>query len=165
MTKEEVLDKVGTGFLKGYGKSSAIRLDVRMARLYAHKGLDLDNGRTLRFLLRKDASDVPGTIADELGISRSQMTGVADQLEKMGYVTRVRDRRDRRVQHLVLTEAGRAAAEDLEGHCQMFHFTVMSYLDEEELRTFFRVRKQIEDEMLRQLDLYDKTGSFQKKGK
>ena len=41
----------------------------------------------------------------------------------------------------------------------------MSYLDEEELRTFFTVRKQIEDEMLRQLDLYDKTGSFQKKGK
>ena len=115
--------------------------------------------------MRKDASDVPGTIADELGISRSQMTGVADQLEKMGYVTRVRDSRDRRVQHLVLTEAGRAAAEDLEGHCQMFHFTVMSYLDEEELRTFFMVRKQIEDEMLRQLDLYDKTGSFQKKGK
>ena len=159
MTKEEVLEKVGTGFLKGYGKSSGIRLDVRMARLYAHKGLNLDNGRTLRF------SDVPGTIADELGISRSQMTGVADQLEKMGYVTRVRDSRDRRVQHLVLTEPGRAAAEDLEGHCQMFHFTVMSYLDEEELRTFFKVRKQIEDEMLRQLDLYDKTGSFRKKGK
>ena len=165
MTKEEVLEKVGKGFLKGYGKSSGIRLDVRMARLYAHKGLNLDNGRTLRFLLRKDASDVPGTIADELGISRSQMTGVADQLEKMGYVTRVRDSRDRRVQHLVLTEPGRAAAEDLEGHCQMFHFTVMSYLDEEELRTFFKVRKQIEDEMLRQLDLYDKTGSFRKKGK
>lgn len=165
MTREEVLDQVGNGFLKGYGKSSGIRMDARMARLYAHKGLSLDNGRTLRFLLRKDASDVPGTIADELDISRSQMTGVADQLEKMGYIERVRDTRDRRMQHLVLTDAGRAAAQDLEGHCQMFHFTVMSYLDEEELRTFFRVRKQIEDEMLRQLDLYDNSGSFQKKGK
>ena len=165
MTKEEVLDQVGTGFLKGYDKSSGARMDARMARLYAHKGFSLDNGRTLRALLRKDASDVPGTIADELDISRSQMTGVADQLEKMGYIERVRDSRDRRVQHLVLTDAGRAAAQDLEDHCQEFHLTVMSRLDEEDLRTFFKVRKQIEEEMLHQLDLYDETGSFSRKVK
>ena len=164
MSHEMVFEKLNERFLKTAKKKSGTTMDERVSRLYALKGFTLETGRALRFLVGKDASDVPGEIADILGISRSQMTGIADYFEKLGYVERIRDKEDRRKQHLVLTKVGREVAQDLEDFCREFHLTVSDYIDDDDLITYFKVKKQIESEMLDQLDAYDKTGSFRKKG-
>ena len=162
MDRDEILKKVDTAFLK---RKTGVSMDERMSRLYAIKGYGLEQGRVLRFLLKEGAPDIPGIIADRLGISKSQMTGIVDSFEKIGCLKRIRDEKDRRVQHLALTDEGKRAARELEDYCQSFHITVMEYIDSKDLAVYFKVRKQIENEMLRQLSIYGQTGHFEKKEK
>jgi DNA-binding MarR family transcriptional regulator len=48
-------------------------------------------------------------LSEELRIDRSVMVGIADDLEKAGYVRRERDPADRRAYAVTITEAGREA--------------------------------------------------------
>ena len=50
------------------------------------------------------------TIATRLGISTAAVTGIADKLEKLGLIERIRGRQDRRSVWLKLTEQGQALA-------------------------------------------------------
>lgn len=47
-----------------------------------------------------------GALADDLSCSRGNLTGVVDRLERDGWVTRDRDRDDRRVVRCFLTQKG-----------------------------------------------------------
>lgn len=46
-------------------------------------------------------------LGDELGVTSSAVTQIADRLERAGYVARATEGSDRRVRHLCLTEAGK----------------------------------------------------------
>lgn len=48
-----------------------------------------------------------GTLTEHLGCSRSNITIIADRLERDGWISRARDRVNRRVVHLGLTTKGR----------------------------------------------------------
>ncbi len=48
-------------------------------------------------------------LSEELRIDRSVMVGIADELEKAGYVSRERDPEDRRAYAVTLTTPGRRA--------------------------------------------------------
>jgi len=53
------------------------------------------------------------SMARKLGVSTAAITGTADALEALGFVTRQHSRTDRRVIWLNLTDRGRAALEDI----------------------------------------------------
>ncbi|MBI5088868.1 MAG: MarR family transcriptional regulator [Actinobacteria bacterium] len=56
----------------------------------------------------------PGQIARLAGVTRASISAVLNTLERDGFVTRLRESRDRRVVTIVLTDAGRAAV--IEGY-------------------------------------------------
>lgn len=59
-----------------------------------------------RTVLWLDHPSAMRDLADHLGCDASNVTGLADRLEKRGVVQRVPDPRDRRVKHLQLTTEG-----------------------------------------------------------
>src|SRR5260370_37832806 len=61
----------------------------------------------LRALWRLEQPLPTGTLAEQLGLDRSNVTSVVDGLEGRGLVTRQPHHEDRRVKLLVLTDAGR----------------------------------------------------------
>ena len=54
----------------------------------------------------------PGQIARLAGVTRASISAVLNTLERDGFVTRLRESRDRRVVTIVLTDAGRTAVVD-----------------------------------------------------
>ncbi|MFJ3231064.1 MarR family winged helix-turn-helix transcriptional regulator [Streptomyces sp. NPDC086787] len=52
-------------------------------------------------------------LAERIGTDPSNLTGMVDRLQQRGLVERVPDPTDRRIKRIALTEAGRAAAQDL----------------------------------------------------
>lgn len=62
--------------------------------------------RACTFLLQQGFSPIT-ELADELGVSVSAATQIADRLERAGFVERDRSASDRRVKQLALTDLGR----------------------------------------------------------
>jgi DNA-binding MarR family transcriptional regulator len=58
--------------------------------------------------LLKDRSPSLGELAALLGCDKTNITGMVDRLERRNFLTRVTDRRDRRISRLALTEEGEA---------------------------------------------------------
>ena len=67
-----------------------------------------------RALWRLEQPLATGTLAEQLGLDRSNITPIVDALETRGLVTREARRGDRRVKLLTLTAAGRAMRAALE---------------------------------------------------
>ncbi len=61
-----------------------------------------------RALRRLEEPMATGTLAEQLGLDRSNVTSVVDRLEERGLITRQPHPGDRRIKLLALTEAGRA---------------------------------------------------------
>jgi DNA-binding MarR family transcriptional regulator len=61
--------------------------------------------RMMRLLANK--AWTPSNLGEELGLSVSAVTQMANRLESIGYVDRTEDPSDRRVKHLTLTTVGR----------------------------------------------------------
>lgn len=66
----------------------------------------LSEGRARLLFLLRERERTQGDLADRLGVSPRNITGLVDHLEQDGLVERVADARDRRVSWVRLTDAG-----------------------------------------------------------
>lgn len=73
--------------------------------LSRHYGLTMPQYSLLLAAMYGDATTLGG-LADELNCSRGNLTGVADRLERDGWLVRERSAEDRRVVNIRLTEKG-----------------------------------------------------------
>jgi DNA-binding MarR family transcriptional regulator len=66
------------------------------------------------FLLTTDGPLPMGRLADQLGVSMPNVTGIVDRMVGHGLVERLRDDDDRRVVVVSMTNAGRVAVEEID---------------------------------------------------
>ncbi|WP_431908746.1 MarR family winged helix-turn-helix transcriptional regulator [Amycolatopsis thermoflava] len=107
-----------------FPRLAAERLDIALCRASAsvaraaekaagEQGLGVGQHLVLKMLAAVGPCSQQ-VLSEELRIDRSVMVGVADDLEKAGYVRRERDPRDRRAYAVTITHAGREALEQAE---------------------------------------------------
>jgi DNA-binding MarR family transcriptional regulator len=82
-------------------------------------------------------------VAEAEGIGLSGATQLIDRLERRGLVTRVRDARDRRVQHVVPTEHARDLAARFKEGMRRASTEVFAALDDDELQTYVALTERI----------------------
>lgn len=85
-------------------------------------------------VLAEEGLHVQRHLGEKLGIDRSTMVVVVDELEEAGLVERRRDRRDRRRYELSITGAGKRALSEAEPVVEGVKNAVLAPLDESQRR-------------------------------
>jgi len=132
---------------KAEGAASPLRIPEEMlantafllARLgYACKGRAFEEFEDAGFnpysysvlaLLNEGERETQATIADALGVDRSQLVGILDALEERGLIERNRDPHDRRRHVVSLTAAGRRQLAEFRAIVQRINDEVLEPLD------------------------------------
>lgn len=83
------------------------------------------------------AEETQLALANKLGVDRTVMTYLLDDLERAGLIERRPDPADRRARRVVVTDSGRAMMADLQGQLAPVESGVLSVLAESE-RALFR---------------------------
>ncbi|MDP7026778.1 MAG: MarR family transcriptional regulator [Candidatus Marinimicrobia bacterium] len=68
-------------------------------------------------------------LANKLGLDTSTLTRNIQKLEKMGFVRREQDKKDRRILVAYLTDKGRGRVEKIEESLLDLNFSMMKYID------------------------------------
>jgi len=121
-------------------------LDVASPNLQAEfaevGGTTLHQMEVVRRLLLGDGMSMR-EVAEAQGIGLSGATQLIDRLERRGLVTRVRDVRDRRVQHVVPTERARELAARFKAGMRRASAEVFTALDDDELQIYVDLTERI----------------------
>lgn len=106
------------------------------------EGITVHQLEVLRRLLEGDRMTMR-EVAEVFGVGPSGATQLVDRLEQRGLVTRERDVADRRVQHVVATERARAAGKKFGTRLRCAFDTLLTVLDERELRTYVELSERL----------------------
>jgi len=100
--------------------------------------LSMSQFRMLYMLQNKGLSR-PNELADALSVTPGAITGMADKLIHKGYIARTRDKEDRRVIHLVITEKGIGYVDEMLEKQKESILAVFDRLPEEDIAHLMRI--------------------------
>ena len=101
-------------------------------------GISAGTWFTLALLAREDGMS-QGELSQRFDIDPSRVTRLAKRLEREGLLRKERDRGDKRVVRMYLTEKGRGLIEDLSDRRERFDHRVGAVLSPEELKELRRM--------------------------
>lgn len=114
----------------------------KLSRYYnqqlASKDLSVTKAMLLIELPEKGARN-PRTLAHNLNLENSSMSGLLDRMEKQGLLKRQRDPGDRRAILISLTERGRQAREEIKASVEALDLKMQELLSVEDIRNFRRI--------------------------
>ena len=91
----------------------AVDMQARQSRkTYQQFGITENQGAILRFLLQ-DGPQSAIELSKRLYVTPSNMTGIIDRLETKGLVSRTRQKKDRRIMGIQVTEKGKRLVQNL----------------------------------------------------
>ena len=96
---------------------------------------------TVLFLLQEKNGPMLSEIGQLIGVDNSAVTGLADRLEKAGYVTREPNPGDRRAWHLHITPQGRDEAQKASGVVVRVNAEARAGFSAQDIDAFKRVLK------------------------
>jgi len=96
---------------------------------------------TVLFLLQEKDGRMLSEIGQVIGVDNSAVTGLADRLEKAGYVARKPNPGDRRAWHLHITPQGRDEAQKASGVVRKVNAEVKAGFSEQDIEGFKNVLK------------------------
>ncbi|MDA8332569.1 MAG: MarR family winged helix-turn-helix transcriptional regulator [Candidatus Dormibacteraeota bacterium] len=110
---------------------------------FARKDLSFGQMHVLMLLHERGALTV-GQLAETLGVSMPSVSSQLDRLEEHQLVERRRDESDRRLVHIVLTDAGARDAEAAAGFRRELAEQLLAGFDQDELRALLTVLAAVE---------------------
>ena len=132
---------------------------IAVSNFYDHRSTEIQkkaypnmlgaaNGYIISYLCEnKDKNIFQRDIEAEFYIARSTVTCLVKQMEQKGYIARVAVERDCRLKRLCLLEKGEKLHECFLQNIDNVEKKVREGIDEEELQTFFKVAKQIRENL------------------
>ncbi len=108
-------------------------------RRLRHLGLSQAGWMTIAVAAKARSPLSQSELADRLGVEGATMVAMIDRLVRAGLVNRAPSSTDRRVKHIVLTEAGRRLYETVQAAAAAVRRELLADLDPKELETATRV--------------------------
>ncbi len=124
------------------------RASRAMARVYREKLSSLGITHIQFFILIAlyESEGIPvSELSEKVTLDKSTMTGLLDRLERENLIKRVRDRQDRRIYRVFLTERSRALKDKLMGIYREVNGMFLSKLSPEDLKTIKGITSKIEN--------------------
>ena len=103
---------------------------------------------TLLFYLEENDSGEglkASRVSKILNVAPPTATPLLNSLERMGYIERERDKRDRRVLYVKSTQKGKAFVEKMKEDFKKTMYELIKYLGEEDTETFIKLSKKIQN--------------------
>jgi len=128
-----------------YTKASSMALK----RMYNHVGAEYGVTQTIGFVLVYVAKEgiSPGKLSEKLGMKKSSLTRLINNMEKEGCIYKQSDPADKRITKLFLTEKGLERRKIAKEKVLKFNEKIMSQVSDDELDAFIRVSKIITTEV------------------
>lgn len=139
-TPDKVYEMIRRQYMSGQYKE-----EERENLLFSPYGETSVSFRCLLYLLRHEEGVEPSKMADRTRILRQSATGVADQLEKKGYLIRDVHPNDRRKILLKLTPRGAAETRKLLTVFRDYHDRISAHFTPEEIELYFSLRNRMQE--------------------
>ena len=128
------------------------RVTKEVARAYGLTGPQVTVLKMLEGIGALSLSD----LSARMSARNSTVTGIADRMERDGLVERKRDRADRRVVRIRLTQKGRALASEIPIESMEVFGAALRALDHEERRVLRRVLRRLSDRVAELVEINEK---------
>lgn len=94
-------------------------------------------------ILNRNQKEMVSRVANELNVSNSHITAVAEKLIKKGLVTRSRSTSDRRVVYLEIIDKGKELVAEMEKQNKLYLKERFSTLSEEEMKVMIAISQKL----------------------
>lgn len=118
-------------------------MERRVAGTFAEQGLTVPQFDVLA-TLRVSEGVTQQTLAERLLVTKGNVCGLLDRLEKLGWVERRPDEKDARANRLHLTAAGRRKVDEVMPAHQAFIAASLSAISDDDMRSLRRMLAAIE---------------------
>lgn len=124
-------------------------LEEAHTRFFSNYNISYTKFNVLVILFKAESEGIMlSEIGDRLLVTKANITGLIDRLEKQGYVKRIRNGEDRRKIMAAITEKGRVFTQNVIESYKKWSDNILSNLKEDEKNQMINALKKIQLEMV-----------------